>query len=191
VGSAPGFGEPLIAAGTRVSSPGCNVAGSTVGNTVDTSSTWPASKSTHGKDVQLDRTPGAGAGYSVLAYLDEHRVPEIRIDNDMLGLAVQLQWSPETYPYLWYWLEAGGVESFPWFGRAHVLAIEPHTSWPATGVTAVRESTATHLTIEPGEERHGFVSVSVSGPELWHSISSPDLHQSNDTPSHRNERNFL
>jgi hypothetical protein len=43
-----------------------------------------------------------------------------------------------------------------------VLAIEPSTSWPGRGTSAIRRSTGTQQEILPGQERIHTVEVQVS-----------------------------
>ncbi|PZF79430.1 DUF4432 domain-containing protein, partial [Jiangella anatolica] len=51
---------------------------------------------------------------------------------------------------------------FPWYGNAYVVALEPATSWPDAGVSGVRSTTGTQITIGPGEERTATVTLTLS-----------------------------
>jgi len=44
----------------------------------------------------------------------------------------------------------GQADVAPWFGRAYTVAIEPATSFPASGLGGVVGTTATHRTLDAG-----------------------------------------
>ena len=69
------------------------------------------------------------------------------------------------FPYAWLWQELGGTAGPPWHGRAYTIAIEPATSFPATGLGGVVETTATHRTLAPGAATATHISLRLSAVE--------------------------
>lgn len=146
----PAFGPPLVGPGTSVEAPAGVV------HSADGDAAWPTLP---GTGTDLRRVPPPRAGETRMAYLGDLGEGRVAVVNAELDLRAELSWDLSVMPYAWYWLEAGGRAGFPWFSDAYVLALEPATSWPYTGVSAVRETTGTHVTIEPGESRTSAVTL--------------------------------
>jgi hypothetical protein len=72
------------------------------------------------------------------------------ITNTALGLGVGLVWPTAVFPYAWFWQEMHAGQGFPWYGEVYVMAIEPFSSWPGHGLSAVIEKTGTQLSIPAG-----------------------------------------
>lgn len=49
------------------------------------------------------------------------------------GHGIALAWDPKAFPHVWLWQQMGG-SGFPWFGRAQIIGIEPHSAWPMLGL---------------------------------------------------------
>jgi hypothetical protein len=61
-----------------------------------------------------------------------------------------MTWPIELLPALWLWQECAGTTGYPWWGREHIVAVEPHTSWPSRPLDVeIAEGAASW--IEPGE----------------------------------------
>ena len=84
--------------------------------------------------------------------LSEFARPWFAITNTDLEVGVGVAWTAEQYPYACLWQETGGAQREP-HAAEYVLAIEPQSSYPGHGLGAVAASTATQLTLEPGETR--------------------------------------
>ena len=71
-----------------------------------------------------------------------------------------MAWDLSTFRHVWLWQQIGG-SGFPFYGRARILALEPHAAWPAEGGlrSAIEHDRA--LTIEPGAERRTWLTVSL------------------------------
>jgi hypothetical protein len=66
--------------------------------------------------------------------------------NEDTKLGFALRWDKETFPYLWLWQECQGTRGYPWWGRYHVVGIEPHSSIPGSGLLkAIERGTAKSL----------------------------------------------
>lgn len=148
----PAFGEPLIGPETTVQITGCAVHPDMPDDVPSDAAPprWPAHTEVDGSRHDLSRLDADRSGVARLAFLgsfDEERV-RARIHNPHLGLAVELAWSREDFPFAWYWYEAGGRQDYPWYGAAHSLALEPASGYPS-GVRRARELTGTATTIQP------------------------------------------
>jgi hypothetical protein len=95
--------------------------------------------------------PAAGEPRAVFAYLEDFAAHEAAIVNERLGLAVRMRWSGDPWPAAWLWLEVHATAGYPWFGRAHVVAIEPASTIP--GGTRVR--------VPAGGTREGWIELTV------------------------------
>lgn len=120
---------------------------------------WPRSLGQRAV-VNLSRVPAAGSAETRLAYLTDFTTPALTVRNAAGSLGVDLSWD-ESWPYLWYSLEAGGREGFPWFSDGYFLALTPATSWPAHGLHEVRRTSASAVWVQPGEQLSGRLSVRV------------------------------
>ena len=109
---------------------------------------WPDAEDRAGRPVDLRRLPRAGDPRSVFAYLEEFGVHEAAIVNERIGLTARLRWSGDPWPYAWLWQEVHATAGYPWFGRAHAVAIEP---------------AGTPVRVPAGGERAGWVELTVSG----------------------------
>jgi len=59
------------------------------------------------------------------------------------GFGFGLAWPRDVFPYLWFWQELRGSPGYPWYGRCRVMAVEPFSSIPGTGlVDAIHAGTA-------------------------------------------------
>lgn len=101
---------------------------------------WP------GTDAGLDLRVLPEAPHSAFGWLsDFDGRPWAMVTNQDLNLAVRVTWDGSRLPYAWFWQELSGTEGFPWYRRAHVMAIEP-----ASTVTSGAGRSST-LTLEPRE----------------------------------------
>lgn len=51
--------------------------------------------------------------------------------NENLGLGVRMTWDKEVCPYLWVWGLYHGIDTYPWYGRSYVMAVEPWSTFPS------------------------------------------------------------
>lgn len=80
------------------------------------------------------------------------------------GLSIRLDWSADPWPLAWLWVETGGTTDAPWNGQARMIAIEPCTTWPATGLARARAAGGPVLTLAQGETRHAQITLTVLNP---------------------------
>ena len=109
--------------------------------------TWPTVPGKTGPyDLSRPRAPVASVSY--LSDFDSAWVALRRLDGT-IGAA--LSWDAAFFPCSWLWLELGGNREAPWHGRAHLIGVEPSTSWPATGLADIDRRGGPLLTLEPGQ----------------------------------------
>ena len=121
---------------------------------------WPRS---HGPEsmINLGLLPAEETGETRLAYLSDFSRPVISISRPSRGIAVELEWDVEVFPYVWYSMEAGGRSGFPWYRTGYFLSLTPCTSWPAHGVRDARRISNTTVLIDPSEVLTSYVSLRV------------------------------
>lgn len=65
-------------------------------------------------------------------------------------LAARLEWDAAVWPLAWLWIETGGSEGSPWFGRCRLIGVEPCSTWPATGMANARAAGASLMHLSAG-----------------------------------------
>lgn len=155
------LGGDLVAAGTVIDAPASVVRSdpfSSSAASFDDLLPWPRAYAGDGL-VNLRTVPGPGSGSTRTAYLCELARPSVRVSRPATGLALELEWDAEVWPYLWYELEAGGRAGYPWYGAGYHLALSPASGWPASGLADVRRNSGTELALEPGTERTATLTL--------------------------------
>ncbi len=117
----PAFGGALIDGSVTIES-GARSFTSDAGTTTR----WPAGEDKSGTVIDLS-TVDEAANHGVYGWLDDFDDRWVRISNTTSGLAVLLEWGGDHLCYAWIWEELGFTETFPWYGRARVIAVEPAT----------------------------------------------------------------
>jgi galactose mutarotase-like enzyme len=172
----PAFGAPLIAEGARIqvsastlladqSEPGTILA-------AGSEHRWPLAHDPAGQGVELDRIPGPGQKRSIFGCLTDLSSPCFTIVNPALELGVRMRWSPDAFPHAWFWQDLGGSTGFPWYGRAHVLAIEPANVIPGSSDAGGRRR-GVGKGLPPGESWEAEIELVVArGREATMSLTS-------------------
>ncbi|MGW2180682.1 DUF4432 family protein [Streptomyces sp. NPDC001732] len=115
---------------------------------------WPLIRTPDGSDIDLRSVPQPGERRALLGWLSDFDTPWASITNQDLGLTVRIDWNGTHQPYAWLWQELQGTDTFPWYGRARVVAIEPASS--PTGGPGRRSA----LRLAPRQQVSLSVSVS-------------------------------
>jgi hypothetical protein len=113
---------------------------------------WPRSYGENSM-INLRSVPGPTAGETRLAYLTDFTRPWISLTRPSNGLAVELTWDGDMWPYVWYSLEAGGRAGFPWYRAGYFLSLAPASSWPAHGLHDARRVSDSTVWMAPGGSR--------------------------------------
>ena len=163
----PAFGEPLVAPGARIRTSASTILADTShdgpGNPLEpgTSQGWPIVRTRDGGRLDLSVIPAARP--PAAARIPERLRPGGGIDRERSSRSrCTLSWDLDVFPYAWLWQELGATAGPPWLGRAYTIAIEPATSFPATGLGGVVESSATHRTLAAGATAATHVSLRLS-----------------------------
>jgi galactose mutarotase-like enzyme len=167
----PAFGAPFISSGTTVEA---GAKSFTVDDARDTpagdlepgaKSKWPQGLTRSGLPVDLRMLPDQATPMDRFGYLSGFDEGRASITNRELPLRVDLTWDERIFPHAWYWLEAHATRTYPWFGEAYVFAIEPASSFPGQGLTAVKQKTGLQMTFKPGETKTVTVELTISEPK--------------------------
>jgi hypothetical protein len=156
------FGGDLVGPGTTVSTSASTVHPDprySIGTSYDDVMPWPRS---HGPSsvVNLARVPGPHVAESRMSYLDDFSSHTLTVQSPDRSLGVDVEWD-ESWPFVWYALEAGGRTGFPWFSAGYFLTLTPGTSWPGHGLHEVRRTSGTTLWVQPEEELTSRLSLRV------------------------------
>ncbi len=119
--------------------------------------------------IDLSTIPAPEQPRDLLGYLKDFETGWYSITNRQLGFGIGFSWDIDVFPYAWFWQELNSSPGFPFYKCSYVIAIEPSSSIPGHGLTAVMSKTGTHLTLQPGESREVEMNVafyeSVTGVE--------------------------
>jgi hypothetical protein len=121
---------------------------------------WPRS---HGPEtmINLRLLPGPDAKETRLAYLSDFSQPSITVSRPSHRIAIDVEWDAGVFPYVWYAMEAGRRDGFPWYRAGYFLSLTPCTSWPAHGVHEARRVSNSTVMIDPGEVVASYVALRV------------------------------
>ena len=68
------------------------------------------------------------------------------LHNEDSGLAATMTWDAALFPFVWLWQECHDEAGYPWFGRYHIVGVEPFTSYPSSGLLeALKRDTALQI----------------------------------------------
>lgn len=116
---------------------------------------WPDAAARHGGMARLDEVPDASV--ERLCYLPDLASGWGALRDTSAGRGVAIAWDVETFPHAWLWQNLGGP-GFPFYGRAQLTAIEPHSAWPAAGLAEhVERGTASVL--DPGATQETWLTA--------------------------------
>ena len=140
-GHHPAFGAPFLDGHCWIQLPGatfqahdqemapaCRIPAGTKG-------LWPRIAGKTGL-VDLSVVPPPSERTCEFGYLTDMDAGWYAITNRQLDFTFGLSWPRATFPYLWFWQELRGSFGHPWYGSCYVMAIEPFTSIPGTGLKA-------------------------------------------------------
>lgn len=150
----PAFGAPFLSehcvidTDSRVLQSDDHYAGAANPLALDTEYTWPLAGS-----LDLSIIPPPDQARDLLGYLKHFESGWYSITNKALGFGIGFTWDIDVFPYAWFWQELNSSPGFPFYKRAYVIAIEPASSIPGHGLSAVMQKTGSHLTLQPGESR--------------------------------------
>ncbi len=121
---------------------------------LDTEYAWPLAG-----DLDLSTIPAPDQPRDLLGYLKDFETGWYSITNRQLGFGIGFSWDADVFPYAWFWQELNASPGFPFYKCSYVIAIEPASSIPGHGLSAVMEKTGSQLTLQPGESREVEINV--------------------------------
>lgn len=131
--SHPAFGGPLLDGTVRITTGATRFTPDPETYPESTeSSPWPTAEFGPGDSVDLSVLGQETTNPLVFGWLSDFDQPWVQLANHTIGLAARISWDQATLPYAWVWAELNSTTSFPWFGRARTIAIEP-SSTPTSG----------------------------------------------------------
>jgi hypothetical protein len=157
------LGKPLIDADTVVDAAATTVhpdPAVTTDTSYDDVLPWPRSFGEQAL-INLRNLPGPNSGETRLAYVTDFGQARVSVRNPRLDLGLDLAWDGDAWPYLWYSMEAGRRDGFPWFGAGYFFSLTPSSSWPAHGIHDARRVDQSTLWINPGELKTSQLTVTV------------------------------
>jgi galactose mutarotase-like enzyme len=119
---------------------------------------WPSVDGRDGTTIDLRDVP-AEVACERLCYLPDLEAGWAALRHPPSGMGVALAWDQATFPHLWLWQETG-TWALPWYGRARIVALEPHAIWPADGLAAAT-ARGRALKLAPGAEHRTWITVSL------------------------------
>lgn len=150
----PAFGAPFLSEYCRIDTDGANLlsddeyVGAANPLAPGLSRAWPRFG-----DLDMSSVPAPDQPRDLLAYLTDFASGWYAITNTQLGLGIGMSWDAKVFPYAWFWQELNSSPGFPFYKCSYVIAIEPASSIPGQGLTAVMQKTGSHLTLQPGESK--------------------------------------
>lgn len=110
------------------------------------SAEWPMIEGRDGQMIDLRVVPPPEVRATELGYITGLKQGWYAMVNPRRKLGFGLVWPLDVFPYLWFWQELGGSPDYPWYGRCSVMAVEPFTSIPGSGLErAIAGGTAPEL----------------------------------------------
>jgi len=178
-GHHPAFGEPFLSGACRIDHGAKSIRADDAydprNNPMEPNRVYRWPHVSRGQAVtDLSRVPPKSQPAAMLGYLFDFEAGWYGITNTDLGFGVGLTWPIEVFPYAWLWQELSSSSGYPWYRRAHTMAIEPFTTIPGQGLLKAMEH-GTHRMLEPGgsiaaevraifyESRHGITCLNPDG----------------------------
>ena len=119
-GHHPAFGPPFLDRNCILDAPARSVC---IG---DTKRAWPVDSS----GIDHSRMRPAPGRNDVMKYLIDLKEGWVALTQPARNIGIGLAFDADVFPYVWLWQEFGYTQDYPWFGRAYVLGMEPHSSLP-------------------------------------------------------------
>jgi galactose mutarotase-like enzyme len=116
---------------------------------------WPHARLRSGGTVDLSEIPGAETHSHDELYVTDLDEGRLAVLNERRGLAVELTWDSDLYPWVIVWQPYGGAEALPLRG-SYALGIEP---WTSRQNLEESEAAGTAIELAPGESLKSLVRI--------------------------------
>ena len=168
-GHHPAFGIPFLDDSVRLHVPGTptvTVREETIAHRCPfdrgTSGKWPVITGKDGREIDMSRAYRPEDRLYMEYVISDLEQGCYQLVNHNTGLGIRLNWDKTVFPYLWVWGLYCGIETYPWYGRAYVMAVEPWSTMPANYAEASEQGGL--LELEAGASMETDVSASAF---LW------------------------
>lgn len=121
---------------------------------------WPEVVGRKGEKIDLSKIPSPSLRVADLCYLKELEEGWYALTNTKKGVGFGLVFDQEVFPYIWYWQEFKGGFSYPWWGKTYNIALEPWSSYPASGIPEAIKS-STQIRLKPKEKKRAWLKAVV------------------------------
>ena len=165
-GHHPAYGSPFLCDGARLTVPAATYLAD-AGNSTPRSrvaplvrSPWPHAATLGPSTVDVSLVPSADSGTADMGYILDLTDGWYALESPATGFGVAVAWPRDVLPCLWLWQEFRGGKDYPWYGRAYVMGVEPHSSWPGHGLLGAIEA-GTARWIEPGATHEIAVAMTL------------------------------
>lgn len=112
---------------------------------------YPYVKGRKGEKIDIRKIPDKNVKSADLCYFAELQEGRYILKNRKKKIAFCLKFDKRIFPYIWYWQEFKGGTGYPWWGTTYNIALEPFSSYPASGIQeAIRKKT--QLKMKPKEK---------------------------------------
>ena len=138
-GHHPAYGAPFLDGNCYIQLPGAKFQAHDVEISpfariaAGTVAQWPQIPAKSGI-VDLSSVPPSNERHCEFGYLRDLQAGWYAITSRTHNFSAGLAWPLEVFKYLWFWQELRGSFGYPWYGSCYVMAIEPFTSIPGTGL---------------------------------------------------------
>ncbi|MEI9906796.1 MAG: DUF4432 family protein [Actinomycetota bacterium] len=159
------FGPPFLTEESRIIAPENS---EVIADTSETSTRrvggtknfpWPIGSDKKGNDIDFSALPPKGTPSEML-YLHKLSTGKYRVETASAGLAAEVSWDVDLFPYLWYWQEYGYSKKRPWYGKHYNIGLEPFSSYPTAGLSeSVKNGTS--ITFPPNSVKIQKLSFEV------------------------------
>ena len=130
-GHHPAFGPPFLEAGCLIEMPPCSVVEPSYSKNLrrrfalERISTFPYMDNEAGEPARVDEVLGKDARTEDVVVFSGMNEGWYALRNPRLALAVGMVWDVKVFPYVWCWQVYGGSLGYPYYGREHIVALEP------------------------------------------------------------------
>lgn len=163
-GHHPAFGFPFLDGSVRLrltGTPSVLVPASTIAHHCpfdrETAGKWPTLPGKDGKPVDMSRAYDPSEHLYMEYAISDLEEGQYELVSERLGLGMRMRWDRTVFPHLWIWGLYCGIDTYPWYGRAYVMGVEPWSTMPSDYATAQQNGGLLHL--EPGASMETDVSA--------------------------------
>jgi galactose mutarotase-like enzyme len=99
---------------------------------------WPWLTLNSGEKLDVSKVKGPDEQLYMEFAVSNFKHAGYEIKNYRNNIGFGMEWDQRIFPHIWMWAVYGGGLSYPWFGRAYTLALEPWSSIPGDLNMAVK-----------------------------------------------------